>query len=189
MLFRQPAVTSSELAELEHAFGSAEVKKALGSLVYPPPPPQPAPSPAFLERQAQLRRRYEQREYARMMSNAVPAGSMQGTAIPSASPEHTGVGASAFRQSLIGMNMVIAAGCAYLGGYFLAGQYGRSKTERSGWGLGAMVTILMVEMVLFIIRANKFDKYDKIRQKQVDAQFVPVGVHYEEQLRNKPKHD
>jgi len=119
------------------------------------------------------------------MSDAVPAGSMQGTQIGSASPEHTGVGASAFRQSLIGMNMVIAAGCAYIGAYFLAGQYGRSRSERSGWGLGAMVAILMVEMVLFVIRANKFDRYDKARQRQVDAQFVPVGVHFEQRRLDK----
>jgi hypothetical protein len=183
-----------DLEVLEFAYGPARVKRALAALRFPAPPASASPSKEYVRRKAWLIARSEQREYARMMENAVPPGSLQGVSIGSASPEHTGVGASGFRQSLVGINMVIGSGAAYFGTLpcrlpaanarpaadYLAWTWGKSKGERAGYGLFAMSTILFIEMLLFIIRATKFDKFDKLRQAKVDAQFVLPGVGFDE---------
>jgi uncharacterized membrane protein len=77
----------------------------------------------------------------------------------------------------MGMNMVIGIGCAYIGADYLARQYGLTNIQRVSVSLGAMIFVMMLEMILFIIRATRFDELDKRRRKRMESSFAPaVGM-------------
>ena len=172
-------VTWEELAELEKLHGIDEIKKWLkgGKLIFPIDPVE-VKHPEFIKHMEKLRRRSEQREYARMVENVLPPGmSLSKSMNSSYSPEHTGVGANSFQYSVIGLNIVIGMGCAFVATDYLSRQYGLSDINRALVSLTSMVFILFVEMTLFIIRASKFDKLDRARYAQLEENFtVASGI-------------
>jgi len=169
-------VTWEELAALEREHGTDEVKKWIkgGALVFPKKAEEPK-SPEFVRHMEDVRRRVEQREYMKMMGGIFPTGAYYSGTIKSLSPEHTGTGASAFQMGVIGMNMVIGIGCAYVAADYLAGQYGLSPTQRALVSILAMVAVMMIEMVLFIIRAFRFDEMDNKRRRKMETTFAPAA--------------
>ena len=163
-------VTWEELAELEKTHGVPKVREWMkgGKLVYPEEPEEPK-SKEFLKHMENLRRRQEQREYARMMESSMPKGSYLTHSI---SPEHTGVGASGFQLAVVGLNMVIGVGCAFVGADYLGRTYGLSPVQRVAVSLASMIFVMFLEMILFIIRANRFDTIDKWRRQRYEGNFA-----------------
>ena len=168
-------VSWDELSILEKQYGASIVGEWLkgGSLVFPREE-EPPKTQEFVDHMTSLKRRQEQREYATMMEGAIPKGTYLSTSMTSYSPEHTGVGASGFQLAVVGLNMVIGIGCAYVGADYLGKQYGFSPIQRVAMALTAMILVMFLEMVLFIIRAGKFDELDKNRRLRTENNFGPV---------------
>lgn len=166
---------ASAVEELERKWGAERTRewiRARGGRLEVGTSPRPEEDPALVRRREWLKARAEQREYARMVSDAVAPGGVGGLAPTPVAPEHTGgAGVSAFRQSLVGLNMVIGAGCAYVAADYVAGTLAWSKVNRAWAGLLAMVAALFIEMTLYVIRAAKFEDIDKRRAKRAEMHF------------------
>jgi len=52
--------------------------------------------------------------------------------------------------------------------------FGFSPIQRVATALTAMIVVMFLEMVLFIIRAGKFDELDKNRRLRTENNFGPV---------------
>lgn len=110
-------------------------------------------SPALIERRRFLQRRREEREYARMVGDALPAYGMG-----KESGSGAGSGVRELRSALsTALNMVVALAASFAIGFYAGRQ--TDGQERTGYiyGVGAGTLILVVEMVLFIIRASRED--------------------------------
>lgn len=174
-------VTIEQLRDLELQFGTAEVRKWLsgGKVIYPEESVEPK-NEEFTKHMENLKRRHEQREYVRMMESAMPKGYHLSSTMTSVSPEHTGVGASAFQMGIMGLNMVIGIGCAFIASDYLGRTYGLTPIYRVAVSLTSMIVVMIVEMVLFIIRANKFEAMDRKRQQIKESNFAAAtGIGYD----------
>ncbi|KAH9247233.1 hypothetical protein BASA81_015176 [Batrachochytrium salamandrivorans] len=136
------------------------VDLARGKLVFPTKPPPPVDS-KFQLHLANLKARQAERDYQEMMASVVPGYKSRQASF---SPEHTGVGASGFQHSIMGLNMAIGVACAYVAAEYVGAQFKLNRTQQTLATLVSMIVILITEMALFIIRAGKFDVMDKQRR-------------------------
>jgi predicted cobalt transporter CbtA len=127
-------------------------------------PEQPdIPSKELTERRKYLQRRFEEREYARMVGDCGD-GSMQvrgSAAVKAQSGRGASVGEDmhALRGAMsTAVNMVAAVAASFAVGYY-AGK-GTDGTQRTGFlfGLAGAIIVLVVEMALFIIRALREER-------------------------------
>lgn len=136
-----------------------------GKLVFPAKPAAVVDA-KFQLHLVHLKARQAEREYQEMMASAVPGYKNRQASF---SPEHTGVGASGFQHSIMGLNMAIGVACAYVAAEYVGGQFKLNKTQQTLATLVSMIVILITEMALFIIRAGKFDVMDKQRRSNKKA--------------------
>ena len=119
-----------------------------------------------------------------MVGSVVKPGSVGFLAPNSVAPEHTGEGGASsnmLKSSTAGLNIAMGMFCAYFGADYLGSQWGLERTRRMGLALGAMVVLLVVEMLLFIIRATKFDEIDRKRRRRAELSFnglAGAGINY-----------
>jgi hypothetical protein len=175
-------LTWQQLQQLEDNIGIDAVKKQILSnnnnikLKFPSQP-QPI-NIKHEERMKYLRARQEQREYTKMMAGAARPGTIPFLTPKSVAPEHTGADHNGFRQSLVALNMVIAAGAAFIAAFYMAGTLGMSPVSKTVIGMFALVGMLFVEMILFIIRASKFEAIDERQRQRANRSFngfAPAG--------------
>ena len=160
----------------------------LRGLEYPTSAP---PSEALKKRREYLQARHENRVYKGMVANVAPH-----QRVKSLSPEHTGEGGVGFRQSAGGLNMVIGAIASFVsvtyeghpiltfqvGAQYLGAQMGWTDSITMVVSAAAMIITLLLELVLFIIRATRFDRMDVLRNKKHAKEGVfGVGVDAKEQ--------
>jgi hypothetical protein len=120
-------------------------------------------SKGLLVRRKFLQAQYERREYNRMIRNIAPE-----LVAPNLFPELTGAEGPGLKSSAVGINMLLAALSCFFVADYLCRQYGMSVTMRTGISTSALVIILIIEMLLFIIRAGKADEMDKKRRARLE---------------------
>ena len=103
------------------------------------------------ERRAHLLRRQEEREYARLVGDSVDTDTNSNTvSVSKPISEIKG-------QISIIANMFVCAFAMFGVGYYVGAQYRYDLQTRTIFGLIGAVTILFVEMLLYIIRAYNID--------------------------------
>ena len=128
-----------------HEASSERLRSKVRGLVFPVAE-SPERNPALEERRAFLRRRNEERQYARMMAS-----------VKKPTNPHDGAGKSLKVQATVGANVFVAALASFYVGYLVSGGLVDRTSTRVVIGLGAMVFILFVEMILFMIRTYTVD--------------------------------
>ena len=171
---------SFDLLRFVGASGSAQLSDLLVESVLAFPTSQRAnggggssPSKELMQRRKYLRKRAEEREYNLMMFNQptnpeVDREMERGNQL-SATSNHLS----------IAMNVVMSALACFAIAYYLGLQSNQSVTTSMVYGLIASILILIIEMLLYIIRAfsmeSKFDDPERV-QKTIDKRQAPSKV-------------
>lgn len=106
---------------------------------------------ACKRRQDLLRQRAEQREYERMVANVDPAIIRK--------TQHKIRSGVSLRNASSGLHIIVGMACGFIVGYMISRHIGSgSETVRIVGGAVAMTGTLLVEVALFIIRAQREEK-------------------------------
>ncbi|TDH68514.1 hypothetical protein CCR75_000476 [Bremia lactucae] len=136
--------------------GQGTRARVVASYVYENEAAQVERAKYLAERRRKLLRLDEEIRYSSMVRNVKPQSADKELAYHLIS----------VRQHLsIGANMVMARITAFVAVYFVARNLTENETTRLMFGLGGAIVMMMIEMVLFITRAAKFESIEIQRKK------------------------
>lgn len=129
---------------------------------------QPPPSAYTLKRRAFLLSQHQKREYKRMTAD------VSNNTFTTISPEHSGRGESTttgnmLRKSAVPLNMAIGSVSAFFSARYLCRAYGLHEQTTTLLSSLALVAVLMVEMILFVLRAFRVDEADAAKRKKIES--------------------
>lgn len=117
------------------------------------PHASPRPSAALVARRKYLRLKQEEREYYRMVKGGLGIGKSAGSSTSSSSSS-----SSSIRQIAVGLNVIILPIAIFIATDVMGRSMGWSPVSRYTLGLFAAVIMLIIETVLFVIRAMRAER-------------------------------